>query len=112
MSVPYIPRNMASIFANYTIPSSVVKGISINGGIRYTGSSYAGYVESFKSPDYLLFDIGANYDFGAATSVLKGLKAQLAVSNLTNKYYMPSCDNYDCYVGQGRRVYGNLTYNW
>lgn len=112
MSVPYIPRNMASIFANYTIPSCVVKGISINGGIRYTGSSYADYVESFKSPDYLLFDIGANYDFGAATSVLKGLKAQLAVSNLTNKYYIPSCDSYDCYVGQGRRLYGNLTYNW
>lgn len=112
MSVPYIPRNMASIFANYTLPSSVAKGISINGGIRYTGSSYAGYVESFKSPDYLLFDIGANYDFGAATPVLKGLKAQLAVSNLTNKYYITSCGNYDCYVGQGRRLYGNLTYNW
>ncbi|MFT8551079.1 MAG: TonB-dependent siderophore receptor [Acetobacter okinawensis] len=112
MSVPYIPRNMASVFANYTVPSSIVQGVSINGGIRYTGSSYAGYVESFKSPDYLLFDIGANYDLGAASPILKGLKAQLAISNLTNKYYLPSCGNSVCYVGQGRRVYGNLTYNW
>ncbi|MGY6770931.1 TonB-dependent siderophore receptor [Komagataeibacter sp. NFXK3] len=112
MSVPYIPRNMASIFINYEIPKSFIKGISVNGGIRYMGSSYAGYVESFKSPAYLLFDIGANYDFGTAMSALKGLKAQLAISNLTNKYYVSSCDNYDCYVGQGRRVYGNLTYNW
>nr|WP_301273337.1 TonB-dependent siderophore receptor [Acetobacter okinawensis] len=112
MSVPYVPRNMFSVFADYMLPSSVVKGVGINGGIRYVGFTYVDNVESFKSPAYLLFDIGAHYDLGEATPILKGLKAQLAISNLTNKYYTTSCSDSVCYLGQGRRVYGNLTYNW
>ncbi|MCP1214020.1 TonB-dependent siderophore receptor [Acetobacter okinawensis] len=111
-SVPYIPRNMFSIFANYSFRNTLLDGFSVNGGIRYTGFSFADNVESFKSPDYLLFDIGASYNLGKATSILKGLNAQISISNLTNKYYITSCDSWDCYVGQGRRVYGNLTYNW
>lgn len=110
--VPQVPRNMFSIFADYTLPSTLVKGIGVNWGMRYVGYTYATNVESFKTPPYILFDIGAHYDFGAATSVLRGLKAQLSMSNLTNKYYITSCGNNACYLGQGRRVYGNLTYNW
>lgn len=110
--VPQVPRNMFSIFADYTIPSSVVKGLGVNWGMRYVGYSYVDNVESFKTPPYVLFDIGAHYDFGQSIPALKGLKAQLAVSNLTNKYYLTSCDGSFCYTGQGRRLYGNLTYNW
>ncbi|MFT8519866.1 MAG: TonB-dependent siderophore receptor [Acetobacter syzygii] len=110
--VPQVPRNMFSIFADYTVPSSFAKGLGINWGMRYVGYSYASNVESFKVPSYILFDIGAHYDVGQAVPFLKGLKAQLAISNLTNKYYVTSCDTGFCYTGQGRRFYGNLTYNW
>ncbi|MHC0613286.1 TonB-dependent siderophore receptor [Komagataeibacter oboediens] len=112
MFVPYVPRNMFSVFLDYTLPQNAFKGFGINGGMRYVGFTYAGNVESFKSPAYFLFDIGAHYDFGASIPALKGLKAQLAISNLTNKYYVTRCNNSDCYIGEGRRVYGNLTYNW
>ncbi|MFT8551089.1 MAG: TonB-dependent siderophore receptor [Acetobacter okinawensis] len=110
--VPNVPRNMFSVFADYTLPTNVLKGVGINWGMRYIGYTYATNVESFKTPAYVLFDIGAHYDFGAATPILRGLKAQLAISNLTNKYYVTGCGNNSCYLGQGRRVYGNLTYNW
>ncbi|NSL92642.1 TonB-dependent siderophore receptor [Acetobacter syzygii] len=110
--VPQVPRNMFSVFVDYTIPSSVIKGLGINWGMRYVGYTYATNVESFKTPSYILFDIGAHYDLGAATPILRGLKAQLSMSNLTNKYYITACGNNSCYLGQGRRVYGNLTYNW
>lgn len=110
--VPQMPRNMFSVFADYTIPSSFAKGLGINWGMRYVGYSYATNVESFKVPSYILFDIGAHYDIGQAFPALKGLTAQLAVSNLTNKYYVTSCGGSFCYTGQGRRLYGNLTYNW
>ncbi|MBT0676909.1 TonB-dependent siderophore receptor [Komagataeibacter oboediens] len=110
--VPQMPRNMFSVFADYTVPTSFAKGLGINLGMRYVGSTYVDNVESFKTPSYILFDIGAHYDFGQAIPVLKGLKGQLAVSNLTNKYYVTSCDTSFCYTGQGRRLYGNLTYNW
>lgn len=110
--VPQMPRNMFSVFADYTVPTAIAKGLGINWGMRYIGSNYVDNVESFKSPSYILFDIGAHYDFGQQFPTLKGLKAQLAVSNLTNKYYLTRCDDSFCYIGQGRRMYGNLTYNW
>lgn len=110
--VPQMPRNMFSVFADYTVPTAIAKGLGINWGMRYVGSNYVDNVESFKSPSYILFDIGAHYDFGQQFPTLKGLKAQLAVSNLTNKYYLTKCSDSVCYTGQGRRMYGNLTYNW
>lgn len=108
-----VPRNLVSAFLDYTPPSRFFKGFGINGGVRYVGSTFADAVNSFKVQSYTLFDIGAHYDFGQATPMLKGLRAQLAISNLTNKYYITSCGGtYSCYIGQGRRVYGNLSYSW
>ncbi|WP_244987576.1 TonB-dependent siderophore receptor [Komagataeibacter oboediens] len=112
MSVPQVPRNMASVFFDYTLPRNIFKGFGLNWGLRYIGYTYADEVESFKTKPYTLFDIGAHYDFGNMLPTLKGLKAQMAISNLTNKYYVTSCSTFNCFVGQGRRVYGNLTYNW
>lgn len=112
MSVLYVPRNMFSVFADYTLPRNIMRGFGLNWGMRYVGSTYIDNVESFKTPDYILFDVGAHYDFGESSPILKGLKAQLAISNLTNKYYVTACGTTECYLGQGRRVYGNLTYNW
>ncbi|MFT8420513.1 MAG: TonB-dependent siderophore receptor [Gluconacetobacter sp.] len=107
-----VPRNMMSVFFDYTLPRTVAKGLGINWGVRYTGFTYDDPANSYKMPPYLLFDIGAHYDFGELTPVLKGLRAQVAISNLTNKYYVTTCGTYQCYLGQGRRVYGNLMYSW
>lgn len=112
MSVPQVPRNMFSVFADYTLPRNIAKGFGLNWGMRYVGSTYIDNVESFKTKPYVLFDIGAHYDFSQISPMLKGLKAQLAISNLTNKYYVTSCQTNVCYLGQGRRLYGNLTYSW
>ncbi|PAL26008.1 TonB-dependent siderophore receptor [Acetobacter syzygii] len=110
--VQSVPRNMMSAFFDYTVPQSFVKGFGINWGIRYTGFTYADAANSFKVPAYVLFDVGAHYDFGQVFPALKGLRSQIAISNLTNRYYITSCGRNDCYLGQGRRVYGNLSYSW
>lgn len=111
-SVPGVPRNMFSVFADYMLPSKILNGLGVNWGMRYVGYTYATNVESYKVPSYILFDVGAHYDLGKASPVLRGLKLQMAMSNLTNSYYVTSCGNYNCYIGQGRKVYGNITYNW
>ena len=110
--VQSVPRNMASIFLDYSITGAVLRGFGVNGGVRYVGFTYNDAANSFKIPAYVLFDIGAHYDFGKNFSALKGLRAQLSMSNLTNKYYVTSCSTNACYLGQGRRIYGNLTYSW
>lgn len=111
-SVPHVPRNIFSLFSDYTIPSSILKGVGVNWGIRYVGFTFADNVESYKTKPYALFDIGTHYDLGQASPIFQGLRAQFSVSNLTNKYYITACSDSLCYLGQGRRLYGNLTYNW
>lgn len=109
-----LPRNMVNMFIDYTPPARILHGFGINFGVRYIGTTYADNANSFKASAYTLFDVGAHYDFSALTPALKGLKAQLAISNLTNKRYITSCTGGGgaCYYGQGQRIYGNLSYSW
>lgn len=111
-----LPRNMVNAFADYTLPRDVFHGLGINFGARYIGFTYAGNGESYKVPGYILFDAGAHFDFGEVVPVLKGLKAQLSMSNLANTRYVTSCNpgtqGGACYYGYGRRVYGNFSYSW
>nr|WP_242012062.1 TonB-dependent receptor [Acetobacter oeni] len=107
-----VPRNMTSLFVNYALPRGMVRGLEFNFGVRYVGWTYANTANSFKVPAFILFDTGMRYDFGEATAFLKGLVGQVTISNLTNKYYITSCATTQCYIGQGRRVYGNLSYRW
>lgn len=106
------PRNMVNMFVDYTLPRNIFYGLGVNFGVRYVGFTYADTANSFKVPAYTLFDIGAHYDFSNISSSLSGLKFSLAMSNLTNKRYVGSCATQQCYYGQARRVYGNISYNW
>lgn len=107
-----LPRNMVNMFADYTLPRSIFHGFGVNFGVRYIGFTYADDSNSFKVPPYTLFDAGAHYDFGDISPNLHGLKVSLAMSNLTNKRYFGSCAVRQCYYGQSRRVYGNISYSW
>ncbi|MFT9000032.1 MAG: TonB-dependent siderophore receptor [Acetobacter syzygii] len=111
-----LPRNMVNMFVDYTPPARVFQGFGINFGVRYIGFTWAGNGESYKVPAYILFDAGAHYDFGHLSPILKGLKGQLAMSNLANTRYVGSCGTGvgggTCYYGQGRRVYGSFSYSW
>jgi len=80
------PTNAASrmgkIYAEYALPW--IPGLSLTGGIYYTGERYADTANTDKIPSYTLYDIGARY----ATRVLdKSLVVRLNVINLTGKDY-------------------------
>lgn len=111
-----LPRNMVNMFVDYTLPRQIFHGLGVNFGVRYIGSTYADNANSYKVPDYLLFDVGAHYDFENASPMLKGLRAQLAISNLANTRYVTSCSagvaGGTCYYGQAQRIYGNFSYSW
>ena len=80
------PTNAASrigkIYAEYALPW--IPGLSLTGGIYYTGERYADTVNTDKIPSYTLYDIGARY----TTRVLdKPLIVRLNIFNLTGKNY-------------------------
>ena len=116
MYIGSLPRNMMSIFSDYTLPRKIFRGLGVNFGARYLGWTYADNAQSYKVPPYILFDAGAHFDFENVSPSLKGLRVQLAMSNLANTRYVTTCGSNSyggtCFYGQGRRVYGNLSYSW
>lgn len=88
-------ERMFKIYGEYRVPS--VPGLTLNGGISYTGSAWWDAMNTDKLPGYTLVDIGARYemDVGAHPVTLR-----LNVNNLTNKRYWVN----SVYLGDARTV--------
>lgn len=108
-----VPQHFGSLWANYTFDDDVLSGLSIGGGVRFVGSSYADDANAVRAPGYALVDAALRYDLGAADPALKGAEATLNVTNLFNKDYYSGCSNgFYCQVGKGREVVAGLRYRW
>jgi iron complex outermembrane receptor protein len=104
----------ASLWGKYTWYSGPLAGFGIGAGVRYVGESYGDAANSFVVPSYTLFDAAVSYDLAYARPDLKGWKAQITASNLTDRYYVASCLTglAYCAMGTGRTVLGTLKYSW
>jgi iron complex outermembrane receptor protein len=108
-----VPRYYGSLWANYTVDSGALEGLSIGGGMRFVGSSYSNDTNTVKADGYTLLDAALRYNFGATNPKLKGLQATLSVTNLLDKDYYSSCSSeYYCQYGNGRTVLAGLRYKW
>lgn len=108
-----VPSYYGSLWANYSIDTGALEGLSIGGGARFVGSSYSNDANTVKADGYTLFDAALRYDFGARNPSLKGLQATLNVTNLLDKEYYSSCSSeYYCQYGNGRTVLAGLRYKW
>lgn len=109
----YVSRHSASAWANYTFHSGALVGLSLGGGVRYVGSSYANADNTMKVSPFTLVDTAARYDLGQSIPSLKGLTAALNASNLFDLEYVSACATATkCFYGAGRTVIGTLTYRW
>ncbi|WP_074063408.1 TonB-dependent siderophore receptor [Rhizobium etli] len=108
-----VPRYFGSLWANYTIDTGALEGLSVGGGVRFVGSSYSNDANTVKADGYTLLDAALRYDFGAKNPNLKGLQATLNITNLLDKEYYSSCSSeYYCQYGNGRTVLAGLRYKW
>ncbi|AWB25535.1 TonB-dependent siderophore receptor [Methylobacterium currus] len=108
-----IPGNTFRLFATYAFPTaSPLSGFSFGGGVRYAGTSPANdVIGSFRNSTVTLFDAVAAYDFERIDPRLKGMRAQVNVSNLLDRNYF-NCQAGACYRGQPRQILGSLIYRW
>jgi iron complex outermembrane receptor protein len=108
-----VPRYYGSLWANYSFDYAALEGLTVGGGVRFVGSSYADDLNKVKADGYALLDAAVKYDFGVKNPRFKGLEATLNVTNLLNKEYYSSCSsNYYCQYGNGRTVIAGLRYKW
>jgi iron complex outermembrane receptor protein len=107
-----IPRNTASLWADYTLHAGPLAGLQFGTGVRYIGGSYGDTANTLLTSSATLVDLAVRYDLGQAFSSLRGWTASLNASNLLNREYMASCSNGSCYWGEGRLVLAGLKYQW
>lgn len=90
-------QKMASIKLDYDVAS--VPGLTVSGGVRFVGSSWADNANTLKVPASTLIDAAVSYDFA------EDWTANLAVTNLADKTFVASCQTaFSCFYGEGRRV--------
>jgi iron complex outermembrane recepter protein len=100
------PRDLASAYLDYTIPSGQWTGFGLGGGVRYVGSTYMDNRNTALNAPYTLFDVGIHY------RVAKGLSAALNVTNLFDKKYASCSFVGGCNWNAGRVVTGTAKYRW
>ncbi|WP_050981399.1 TonB-dependent siderophore receptor [Rhodanobacter spathiphylli] len=104
--IALLPKQQASLGADYTIVGGTLAGLGFGGGVRYVGEHYGDIYNDWKTPSYTLLDAAVHYDTG-------GWRLQLNVSNLTDKTYVSACNSAAwCYYGYERTVTASARYRW
>ena len=100
-----VPTHLASLWAIYTFDTSILKGFSIGGGVRYVGKSWDS-AETIDTPAYTLFDAMVSYE-------TPDWRWSLNATNLEDERYLTTCLNRgDCFLGQSRTITTGLTYKF
>ncbi|EEQ94506.1 TonB-dependent siderophore receptor [Brucella sp. ZJ1_1] len=104
---PYLmPEHQASVFVEYTVPEGALKGVTLGGGVRYVGSSYADEQNTLKVPAVALADLKIGYE-------KDNWGIDLNVTNLFDKDYVAGCQGvYVCGYGEGRKALLRVHTQW
>jgi iron complex outermembrane recepter protein len=105
-----MPRHMASLWATYTFENTnALGGLTLGGGLRYVGSSFADTLNTTEIPSFTLLDLSMKYRLGAISANLQNWDVALNVKNVADKRYVGSCDAVSqCYYGLGRTIDGTI----
>ncbi|GLK67187.1 TonB-dependent siderophore receptor [Hansschlegelia plantiphila] len=101
-----VPEVLGSAFLDYTVTTGALKGVSLGGGVRYLGKSWADQPNTLRVPYATLFDAAARYQW-------ENYKISLNVTNLADKRYVSGCQGlYTCSYGEGRKALVKASYTW
>ncbi len=103
---PQTPRNQASLLADYTASSGLLRGLGGNAGLRFVGRSFGATGNSIGIPNYTLVDAALRYRWRAA-------ELRVNASNLADRRYIATCTGVSyCGYGYARNVTGGLDYRF
>ena len=112
-----VPKNMASLWADYTFHETALSGLTVGTGLRYVGESKSLYStgtnanQNFSVAGYTTVDAVVKYDLGRFG--LPGSSVGVNVSNLFDRDYVASCyRDYACYWGAERQIVGTATFRF
>jgi len=102
---------------DYEFPSSIAEGLSIGGGVRYVGSTYAfertaTLTDRHRNEATTLVDAAVRYDLGSLVPVFEKAELALNVSNLFDHDYQVCYSRFDCQRGDPFVALGSLRLSW
>jgi iron complex outermembrane receptor protein len=112
-----VPKHMASLWADYTIPGNGILGdLTFGLGARFIGQTYAdnatlsrpGKSNQISLPSRTVFDAAVKYNVTESTTLA------VNATNLFDREYISQVDNYSysAYYGDRRKVLATLKYTW
>lgn len=107
-----IPGNTFKSFLTYLFPpSSALSGLTVGGGVRYSGTSFVNDENTARNPTVTQWDALVAYDFAALDPRYRGFRAQINAYNVFDRSYT-NCQSGFCYRGAPATVIGSLIYRW
>ncbi len=100
------PRQMASLWGDWTWRTGALAGFGAGAGIRYQSGSAGASDNSLYVPSYTVFDAGIHYD-------LPNWRLALNATNLFNRTFVSGCQSENtCFYGNQRTLVASAKYNW
>ncbi|MBU9393105.1 TonB-dependent siderophore receptor [Burkholderia multivorans] len=100
------PRQMASLWADWTWHTGPLAGFGLGGGVRYQSASAGAADNSLTVSSYTLIDAAVHYD-------VRNWRFAVNATNLFNRHYISGCQSTSvCMFGNGRTVIATAKYNW
>nr|WP_246085496.1 ferrichrome porin FhuA [Mixta tenebrionis] len=106
-----VPKQMASLWGDYTFNNGALSGLTLGTGGRLIGSSYGDPANTFKVGSAAVWDAVVKYDLGRFG--MYGSSVALNVNNLLDREYVASCfQTNGCFWGAGRQVVATATFRF
>ncbi|MBK4215891.1 TonB-dependent siderophore receptor [Paracoccus caeni] len=105
------PRQLASIWLDYTFDEGALNGLTLGGGVRHWSGYWGDNGNAIWNKGQTLVDLAASYDFGARRPELAGVTLDLNVSNLADRR-IEACTEWGCEFGDERVASATLRYKW
>ena len=106
-----VPEYYGSAWANYTFDAGLLDGLSLGGGVRFVGGSFADDANTVETDGYVLVDAALRYDLEKLSPWLRGVEVTVNATNLLDEEYYSSCSfEFSCQYGNGAQVLLGLRY--
>jgi iron complex outermembrane recepter protein len=100
------PRQMASLWADWTWQAGALEGLGFGAGVRYQSAVAGAADNSITVPSYTLYDAAVHYDF-------RDWRFAVNATNIFNRRYVGGCQSSAvCIYGNPRTVIASARYNW
>lgn len=100
------PKQTTSLWLDYTIRDSALRGLNIGAGARHIGKRWDDAANTKSQPGFTLFDANLRYDLDSQWRIA------LNATNLFNKQYYTSNAFDGWYRGEERTVTMEAMYRW